>query len=113
MQFERQGSRSEVYVRKYPDIVGGVCEFCGIVNSNAPAEEQYRITHVANCPYAAIGGTPGIIRCSYCPDNADPIEVVKRARITVHEHPDRPNQLLAVCDSYNCSQKHLQRFKKN
>ncbi len=111
-QFERQGSTSEVYTKRYPDITGGVCDFCGVITGLEPSEVQYQITHVANCPYSAIGGVP-FIRCSYCPDNVDPVEVIKRARLSVHQHPDHPNQLIAVCDSYNCSQKHLQRFKRN
>ncbi len=55
----------------------------------------------------------GELRCSYCPENANPEEVVYHADLKIHTHPDNPNKVVVVCDSYNCSQAHLKRFQRN
>ena len=110
--FERQGNRSEVYTRRFPDIICGVCEYCGVTDRNKPSEEQYTSIHVSGCPYTSIGGL-GEIRCSYCPENVNPVDVVKQRKLSVHESPSNPGQLIAVCDSLACSDKHNKRFKLN
>ena len=110
--FERQGNRSEVYTRRYPDIIGGVCEYCGVLDKSKPSEEQYTVTHVSTCTYSTIGGL-GELRCTYCPESVNPVDVVKQRKLTVHESPTNPGQLIAVCDSYECSRKHENRFKLN
>lgn len=112
LQSERQGSQSEVYVRRYPDITGGICDFCGILNNLLPSEVQYMQKHVDGCLYAQAGGL-GQLRCTYCPANADPVEVIKQRRLAVHDSPSMPGKLLAVCDSLTCSDKHIKRFQMN
>ena len=112
LEFERKGAKSEVYTRRFPDITGGVCDFCGIRNNLLPSEVQYLQPHDPACPYAQRGGI-GQIRCSYCPETVNPVDVVKQRRLVVHESPTVPGQLLAVCDSYDCSRKHESRFKLN
>ena len=105
MPLERAGSKSLPYTRMKPRVIGGICEFCGVVNNSYPSEEQYKL-----CPHFK---DIGELRCSYCPDNADPIEILKKADIKVHEHPDRPGTWIAVCDSYNCVKAHENRFVRN
>lgn len=104
-QFERQGSTSVPLTRAYPAVIGGVCEFCGVINNLLPSEEQYKL-----CPHFK---GMGELRCTYCPDAVDPVGVVKERQITVHGSPTNPGEVIAVCDSYNCSQAHLKRFKRN
>lgn len=104
-QFERQGSISEPVTRMYPRVIGGTCEFCGVMDNLQPSEMQYRL-----CPH--FKGV-GELRCSYCPEQVDPTQIINERKITIHGHPDKPNELIAVCDSYNCSQAHLKRFKRN
>lgn len=112
LESERQGAKSEIYVKRYPDITGGICEYCGVIDKLQPSEVQYLLPHVNSCPYGAAGGM-GQLRCEYCPESIDPEEVVKTRKLVVHASPANPGRLLAVCDSYNCSQKHTDRFKKS
>src|SRR6185503_3146266 len=102
---ERQGSKAESYSYMYPHVIGGVCEFCGIIDNLKPSTEQYKL-----CPHFK---TMGELRCSYCPENANPEEVVYHSDLKIHTHPDNPNKVVVVCDSYNCSQAHLKRFQRN
>lgn len=103
--FERQGSTSEPRTRMYPRVIGGTCEFCGVIDNLQPSHMQYRL-----CPHFK---NMGEIQCSYCPDNSDPVEIINRAEIKIHGSPTDPNAVIAVCDSYKCSQAHLKRFKRN
>jgi hypothetical protein len=103
MQIERQGSVSVPLTTKFPRVIGGVCEFCGIKDGTKPSEVQYTL-----CDHFK---EIGLLRCSYCDETRDPVEVVRSAEMNIHGHPDNPNKLVVVCDSYECSQKHLARFK--
>ena len=102
-QLERQGQRTEPYTRRLPQIRGGVCEFCGIIDPRGQSQDQWRL-----CPH--FRGIPDM-RCSYCDDSVNPTEVVNRAVLNIAEHPDNPNKLVVWCNSYECSRKHEQRFK--
>lgn len=102
---ERTGQRAEAYTYMYPRVISGICEFCGVLDNLKPSTEQYKL-----CPhFKAIGE----LRCSYCPENVNPEEVILHADLKIHTHPDNPNKLVVVCDSYTCSQKHLERFKRS
>lgn len=103
MEIERQGDVSVPITRSFPKVIGGVCEYCGILDSSLPSEEQYTV-----CKHFK---TVGLLRCSYCDESRDPVDVIKSAEINIHGHPDNPNKLVVVCDSFECSQKHLARFK--
>lgn len=101
---ERQGSQSEPYTRRWPQVRGGICEFCGVLDSNTPSEYQYKL-----CPHYR-----GMeLRCSYCDATKNPDEVVYHAALNIAEHPDNPDKLIVWCDAYTCSEKHLARFQKN
>lgn len=102
---ERQGASAEPYTYHYPEVRGGVCEYCGVIDPTVPSQYQYKL-----CPhFRGIGD----LRCSYCPDHKNPEEVVRSSKLNVHVHPDNPNKLVVVCSSFECSQKHLARFKIN
>lgn len=105
MPLERVGAKSVPYTRMKPRVIGGICEFCGVLDNNQLSQDQYLL-----CPHFK---DIGELRCSYCPENADPIEVIKKADIKVHEHPDRPGTWIAVCDSYNCAKAHETRFDRS
>lgn len=105
IRIERQGSSSEAYTERYPQVRAGVCEFCGILDSNVPGEYQYKL-----CPH--FRGL-GELACSYCPETKNPAEVVGHSTLNIAVHPDNPNKLVVWCDSYECSGKHLARFKVN
>lgn len=104
MNVERQGSRSEPYTRRFPQVRGGVCEFCGVLDKNVPSQFQYKL-----CPhYRGMS-----LRCSYCPENKDPDETVYHEVLQIAEHPDKPSTLIVWCGSYDCSKAHEQRFRRN
>lgn len=101
---ERQGSNTVPVTRRWPQVRGGICEFCGVLDGKIPAEYQYRL-----CPH--FRGME--LRCSYCDENKDPDQVVYHSNLNIAEHPDKAGKLVVWCDSYECSRKHLARFKVN
>lgn len=105
MPLERVGSQSVAVTRMKPYVTGGICAFCGVIDATQPSTVQYQL-----CPHFK---EIGELRCSYCPDNVDPTEVIRRSKMKVHEHPDKPNVWIALCDSYDCTLKHEKRFVRN
>lgn len=103
---ERQGADSVPYVVKHPDVRGGVCDRCGVIDPYREPYEQYKLCE----HYRGMQ-----LRCSYCPNdnNHAPDEVARRSVLKVFDSPDNPNQLVVICDEYACNQKHERRFKKN
>ena len=104
---ERRGGKSVPYTRMYPLIKAGQCDACGTLDKDQPAVYQYKL-----CPhYRGMGE----IECSYCDPSKDPQEVMRYSVMKVHDHPydkdsyGRP-KLVVVCDSYECSNKHENRF---
>ena len=102
---ERTGSHTVPYTHRYPEIRGGVCEFCGTLDKNVPAQFQYQL-----CPHFR---GMGEMRCSYCDEAKNPTDVVIKSVLNIHSHPDNPNKLVVVCNSYECSDKHIKRFQVN
>lgn len=103
MRVERSGNVSAQFSTRWPQIRGGTCEFCGVIDQNQPAQFQYKL-----CPHFR-GMTA---RCTYCPENKDPDEIVTHAMMNVATHPDNPNTIIMWCNSYACSDAHLKRFNK-
>ena len=107
-QSERRGGKTVPYTRMYPQIIGGQCERCGVLDNNQPATYQYKLCeHFRNF---------GNLECSYCDPTKDPEEVIGRSRMKVHDHPYEKDQaghptLVVVCDTYDCSTKHRARFE--
>lgn len=104
MRIERAGDFAEPMVRHFPQVRGGVCEHCGIIDPNVPSQFQYKL-----CPHYR-GQS---LRCSYCPQEKDPDEVIRSTKLEVVEHPDKPGVLIAVCSSYDCEKAHQERFRFN
>ena len=99
---ERQGSQTVPVTRRWPQVRGGVCEFCGILDPNTPSEHQYKL-----CPHFR---DIGQLVCSYCPAEKDPNEVIGYSKLNIAAHPDNPDKLIVWCDSYKCSRAHEKRF---
>lgn len=102
---ERQGASSEPYVRHYPKIRAGQCEYCGTLDPNVSGEFQYKL-----CPHFRNFGQ---LRCSYCPDHRNPDEVNKTTILNVHDHPSDPSKIVVVCSGFECSRQHEKRFRLN
>lgn len=99
---ERQGDATSAYSIRSPQVRGGICEFCGVLDPNTPSQFQYKL-----CPhYRGMN-----LRCTYCPQTKDSDDVNYHATLNIAEHPDNPDKLVVWCDSYECSKKHLERFK--
>ena len=99
---ERTGANNEPYVRRYPQVRSGTCEYCGVIDPTKPADIQYQL-----CPHYK-----GMeLRCSYCDASLNPIEVNRMAIINVADHPNNPNQIIAWCDRTACVDKHRKRFQ--
>lgn len=103
-QVERQGDRAEPYVHYHPMVRGGICEWCGVMDKNVESKDQYKL-----CPhYRGM-----LLRCSYCPDDKNPDDIARRSVLQVMDSPTEPGTLIVVCDSYDCSKRHIERFKRN
>jgi hypothetical protein len=102
MRLERQGATNVQVSRRFPQIRGGQCEFCGVIDPNQPGHLQYKLCE----HYRGMEA-----QCIYCPREKDQTEVVRISKLNVAEHPDKPGVLLMWCNSTECSQKHLERFK--
>lgn len=104
MRVERQGDQSEPFVRRFPRILGGICEFCGVIDRNYPSQYQYKLC----------GHYRGMdARCTYCPATKDPEDVVYHADMNVAESPTNPGMLIMWCNSYECSRAHIARFQRS
>lgn len=103
MRVERSGNISAAVSVRWPQIRGGTCEFCGVIDPAVPAQYQYKL-----CPHFR-GMTA---RCTYCPENKDPDEVTYHANMNVAQHPDNPGVLIMWCNSFPCSDAHIKRFNK-
>lgn len=107
---ERQAGVNAPVSSRYPRIIGGQCERHGVVDPLNSSVPQYLL---CGC-FKDIGGQ---VRCSYCPDTKDPNEVMRLSEMNVAVHPEdmgKPGdqqRIIAWCNSFECSDKHLKRFK--
>lgn len=101
---ERQGSRAEAYVHHYPEVRGGVCEWCGVIDKNVESQHQYKL-----CPHYR--GQQ--LACSYCPATKEPDDVNRKSVLHITDSPTDPNALIVVCDAYECTKLHQERFQRN
>ena len=103
-QVERQGNVSAPAVHFHPQVRGGVCEWCGVIDPSQPSQYQYKL-----CPHYR-----GMqLRCTYCPQTKDSDDVIYHSTLNIAEHPDNPDKLVVWCNSYECSKKHIARFQTN
>lgn len=104
MQLERQGEATSPLTIHFPEVRGGICEYCGVLDPNYPSEYQYKL-----CPHYR-----GMqLRCRYCPSSKNPDEVINHTTLHITAHPDNLSTLVVCCDSYECLRKHTERFKLN
>ena len=103
---ERRGTKSEPYVRRYPQVIGGVCEHHGVINSEA---KQFQYTL---CPNDGVHPVWNQLHCSYCDATKDPNDVIYHSTINIYDSPTNPNELIVVCDNFTCVQKHQARFQR-
>jgi hypothetical protein len=103
MRLTPRGVSSAPMSRRFPQIRGGQCEFCGTLDSYQPGDMQYKL-----CPHYR-----GMeMKCVYCGDKRNQDEVVRNSTLNVAEHPYRPGELLVWCNSFECVKAHEQAFKQ-
>lgn len=101
-QLENMGGAGAPMVQFWPEVRGGICEACGVVDPNQPSQYQYKLC----------GHYRGMqLKCGYCPQTKDADDIIYHSTLKVAEHPDNPNKLVVWCNSYECSKKHIERFK--
>lgn len=102
MEIERVGGGSSGMTYVFPEVRGGICEYCGVLDGNYPSEYQYKLC----------GHYRGKqLVCSYCPATKDANEVITHSVLRIMQHPNNPRQLIVHCNSYECLKKHEQRWK--
>lgn len=101
---ERQGADAAPQVHRMPNVRGGICDRCGVIDPYTESVNQYKLCN----HYRGVE-----LRCSYCPSSVNPDEVIRRSIIQVAQNPDRPSEWIAWCNSPACADKHLERFKQN
>lgn len=103
MRLSSRGATSAPVSRRFPQVRGGQCEFCGTIDPYQPGDVQYKL-----CPHYR-----GMeLRCQYCPAHKDSSEVVRNNTLNVAEHPYHPGELVVWCKSFECSKAHEQAFKQ-
>lgn len=101
---ERQGLQTVPYTTRYPQVRGGICEHCGVIDPNTESKDQYKLCN----HYRGLQ-----LRCSYCPENADQEEMIYKSNLNVADSPTEPGKLVVWCNSYECSRAHEARFKRS
>lgn len=102
MEVERIGGLSSGVAIQFPKVRGGVCEKCGVLDSNVPSEYQYKLCgHYRGKQLA----------CSYCPASKNIDDVIAHSVMRVMQHPDNPRKLIVHCDSYECLKRHEEKWK--
>lgn len=104
MKVERVGTFTSGVVAKFPEVRGGTCEYCGVVDQNVDSKEiqQYQL-----CPhYRGM-----VLRCRYCPASKDASDISAHSVLRVLQHPDKPDTLLIHCNSFECMEKLKKEFQ--
>ncbi len=103
MRLTPRGTSSAPMSRRFPEVRGGQCEYCGTLDPSQPGDYQYKF-----CPhYRGMD-----LKCVYCNANKDQEEVVRNSTLNVAEHPYRPGELIVWCKAFECSKKHEEAFKQ-
>ncbi len=101
---ERQGDIGAPSSVRHPQVRGGICEYCGVLDNNQPSQSQYKM-----CPHYR-----GMqLRCSYCPPQKDADDVIGHTTLNIADDPYNSDVLIVWCDSTECSGKHIKRFTVN
>ena len=104
----RQGNKIGYTTRKYPEVRGGICEKCGVLNPNADSQDQYRLCE----HYRGVN-----LECNYCDPTKDQREVTRVSVLHMFDHPSQKGPdgrpaLGVVCDSFNCQNAFQAEYKR-
>lgn len=101
LRLTRPGESSELLARSFPNIKGGVCDYCGVIDKNVPGHLQYKL-----CPHYQ-----GMeMKCTFCKETADHTDVIRMSDLIVKEDPYAPGNLVTLCQGYECTRKFRQKY---
>lgn len=101
MRISQPGESNVPFSRQFPEVRGGVCAFCGVIDKNYPGDQQYKL-----CPhYKGMN-----LKCTFCKESEDHEQVVRMAKMLVMEDPYLPGNLITHCGKYECQVKFEKRF---
>lgn len=101
MRISQPGENSAPLSIRYPEIRGGTCEFCGVIDKNFPGDQQYKLC----VHYKGMN-----LKCSFCKEGDDHGEVVRTSKMLVMSDPYLPGTLLTHCGKYECQRKFEKKF---
>lgn len=109
---EREGESGAISAKKLPNVIAGVCEFCGPGEYDHSSPQRMMVdwtvhpeTQKGKCQHYK-----GItIRCSYCPLNAEWTDNIRHRQHLIFESPWDPTKLIIVCSDMACRDKHVKR----
>lgn len=104
MRVERQGEQGVPMTRKWPDIRGGTCEFCGVQDRNQPSHMQYKLCNHYRGMQA---------HCTYCKPERDADDVINHTILNVYEDPYNAGTIIFCCSLSECMDKHIKRFTRS
>ncbi len=104
MKLSRPGESSAPVSRRFPEIRGGVCEHCGVIDRNYPGDQQYKL-----CQHYSRFRDVGV-KCTFCKEGDDHDQTVRMSRMLVMEDPYLPGNLIMHCGKYECQRKFEKRF---
>lgn len=90
---------------RHPRVIGGVCEFCGIIDIYQDSEEQYKLCE----HYRGMQ-----LNCSYHNyKNGQSVEdMIKHEILNIADSPEDRNQVVVWCGEFECSRRHKERYDK-
>lgn len=85
--------------RVYPKVVGGICEWCGVLDPNRDSQDQYKLCQ----HYRGL-----TLECNYCDPTKDQREVARISKLYIFDHKSQKGDdglpaLAVVCDSFTCN----------
>lgn len=101
---ERKGSTTSPIVGVYPKVRAGICDRCGVIDPNVDSVNQYKLCE----HYRGMQ-----LSCSYCPSTTNPDEVISHGILEVFDSPYNQGELVVVCNTSMCQDKHYKRFQQN
>ena len=104
MRLTRPGESNEIVTRTFPNIKGGTCEYCGVIDPNYPGNVQYKF-----CQHYK--GRE--MKCVFCKETVDHADVVRMSDLLVKEDPYSPGTLVTLCGSYECTRKYKAKYHIN
>lgn len=99
-QLTPPGASNVLTSERYPEIRGGVCEYCGVIDNNYSGP-QYKL-----CPHYK--GRD--MKCVFCKDSADHDDVIRQSKLLVMADPYNPNGLVTLCNRYECTRKFEEKY---